>query len=79
MTSVFAAAFTMLRLRTVSDMHDPMVHQLNVTVQAVFIADTASEWLVYETIGWGVGLTGPLISNVVTLVWMNWAWSQYVS
>lgn len=55
----------------VLDMHDPMVHQLNITVQAIFIADTASEWLVYKTIGWGVGLIRSLISNVVTLVWME--------
>lgn len=77
--ATFATAFAILRLHMVFNMHDPMVYRLNVIVQAVFIAHSASEWLIYGTIGWGFGLIGPVISNVVTLVWMIWAWKQYVS
>ena len=63
----------------VFNMYDPMVYRLNVIVQAVFIAHSASEWLTYGTIGWGCGLIGLVFSNAVTLVWMMWVWGQYVS
>ena len=63
----------------VFNMHDPMVYRLNVIVHAVFIAHSASEWIFYGTIGWGFGLIGPVIPNVVTLVWMVCAWGQYAS
>lgn len=77
--ATFATAFAILRLHMVFNMHDPMVSRLNVMVQAFFVAHSASEWLIYETIGWGFGLIGPVISNVMTLMWMVWAWGQYVS
>ena len=63
----------------VFNMHDPMVYRLNVFVLAVFVAHSTSEWLVYGTLGWGVGVIGLVISNVLTLTWIVWAWGQYVS
>lgn len=77
--STFATACAVLRLHMVFNMHDPMVYRLNVIVQAVFLAHTVSEWLIYGTIGRGVGLYGPVIATALTLVWMAWAWGQYVS
>lgn len=57
-------------------MHDPMIYRPNLIVQAVFIAHSTGEWLFYGTIGWGFRLIGPVISNVVTLVWMGCAWDS---
>lgn len=63
----------------VFNMHDPTFYRLNVIIQAVFIAHSASEWLIYGTIGWGFGLIGPVVSNMVTLVWMICSWGKYVN
>ena len=76
--ATLATVLAILRLCMVFNMHDPMVYRLNVIVLAVFVAHSTSEWLIYGTVR-GVGLIGLVISNALTLVWISWAWGQYVS
>lgn len=37
-----------------------------------------TEWLVYGTAVWGQGLVGPLFVATGSLIWMSYAWEEYV-
>lgn len=77
--ATFATVSAITRLHMAFNIHDPKIYQLNVMTQAVLVAHLVSEWLVYGSSSWGLGLTGPATTNSLLLSWMVWDWAGYVS